>query len=201
MEPVQNTPKPVSNLSSNLPLNPNEILIAEYNFAANSAFQANEDRIKVFSYFLANIGTLIAAIALPAFTNVVSYTFFAGVFLLLFVVGILTLLQLVKVRQAWYESAKAMNQIKDYYVDTFQNLNFSKAFKWRSTNIPKPDKLFTIAYLLGLTTMLLNSVSLGTALFLFVKNEYKLDLLLPAIFVGLAVLLIQNIIWFSFLKE
>lgn len=200
MEPVQKTPKS-TNVISSLPLNPNEILMAEYEFAAQTAFQANEDRIKVFSYFLANIGTLIAAIALPAFIDIVSYTFFAGIFLLLFVVGILTMLQLVKVRMAWYESAKAMNQIKDYYIDTFQNVNFSKAFRWRTTNIPKPDKVFTIAYLLGLTTMILNSISLAAALFLFVRNEYKIEIVLPSILVGLTVLLIQNIVWFSILRE
>ena len=34
------------------PLDVNEILIAEFNYIANTAFQANEDRARVSNYYL-----------------------------------------------------------------------------------------------------------------------------------------------------
>jgi hypothetical protein len=43
-------------------LNPDEILIAEFNYIANSAFQANEDRSRAMSFYFVSVGSLMAEI-------------------------------------------------------------------------------------------------------------------------------------------
>jgi hypothetical protein len=177
-------------------LNPNDILVAEFNYAKESATQANEDRIKVFNLFIANVGTLLAAVTVPQLTNFVSFYFFAFIFLFLFIVGIITLLQLVKIRLAWIESAKAMNQIKEYYVKNLDSENLEKAFRWRVSNIPKAGKIFTIAYLLALTNMIVNSISVGAFIF-FLTNASELSF---PIFIALLSFVIQQYIWFKTLN-
>jgi hypothetical protein len=43
-------------------LNVDTILAAEYNYAAQTAFQANEDRARVTSFYLVTVGSFLAAI-------------------------------------------------------------------------------------------------------------------------------------------
>ena len=42
-------------------LEPGEILLAEYGYIAQTAFQAGEDRARVTSFYLVSVGTLVAA--------------------------------------------------------------------------------------------------------------------------------------------
>jgi len=42
-------------------LEPGEILLAEYSYIAQTAFQAGEDRARVTSFYLVSVGTLVAA--------------------------------------------------------------------------------------------------------------------------------------------
>ena len=43
-------------------LNRDEMLQAEFNYIANTAFQANEDRSRVTSFYFVSTGSLVAAI-------------------------------------------------------------------------------------------------------------------------------------------
>ena len=44
-------------------LSPDEMLIAEYNYIAQTAFQANEDRSRVTSFYFVSVGSLVAFLA------------------------------------------------------------------------------------------------------------------------------------------
>ena len=44
------------------PLDVNEILVAEFEYIAKTAFQANEDRARVSNYYLMTAGAAVAAI-------------------------------------------------------------------------------------------------------------------------------------------
>ncbi len=50
-------------------LDPNEILSREFEYAAQTALQAYEDRARVFNYYLATAGTLIAGVVLLDLNN------------------------------------------------------------------------------------------------------------------------------------
>jgi hypothetical protein len=92
-------------------------VVAEFNYIAQTAFQANEDRARVSQLFFATFGTVIAATVssrlLPEEVNLRQvYLAFAVLFLVLSTIGVLTLLQLVRLREAWRSSIDAMNEMK-----------------------------------------------------------------------------------------
>src|SRR5512135_2559792 len=107
-------------------LKPDSILNAEFSYIVQTAFQANEDRARVTSFYLVSVGSFIAAILgtqLLADPKPVVYWSFSALFLFLAVLAVMTILQLVRLRRAWYESILAMNQIKDFYTQNITRLD------------------------------------------------------------------------------
>lgn len=142
-------------------LNPDEILKAEYDYIATTVFQANEDRSRVASFYFLTVGSLVAAILSAIFSNnndlrSVSLAF-SGLFLILTILGTLTLAQLARLRAAWHESVQAMNVIKDFYIEN--NKEIEPAFKWRLKTLPPTDKKFSIANLMAVEVALLGAIT------------------------------------------
>src|SRR5512138_1387099 len=116
-----------------IPIELGELLAAEFDYIAQTALQANEDRARVSSFYLIAVGSLVAAMfgtqfldwksALPQTVNLM----FSGLFLLLTLLGTSTIMQLARLRAAWYESMLAMNQLKDYMIH--ENKPLAKAFR------------------------------------------------------------------------
>ena len=82
------------------------IVAAEYGYIAQTAFQANEDRARAWQYFFVTFATLIAALLSTQVAAAVRqqlYLTFVVIFSLLTVLGLITVLQLVRLRQAWLE--------------------------------------------------------------------------------------------------
>ena len=147
-------------------LNPDEILTCEFEYAAQAAFQAHEDRIRVFNYYLATAGTLIAAVVLGDLNNSAHLTVFALLFSTLAILGILSLLKLAKLRLAWVDSVRTMCRIKDYYIETRDEAKLEKAFRWTADTIPSPGKKWSVAFLMALTVGFMSSASVtGVVLF------------------------------------
>jgi len=128
---------------------PDDILIAEYEYIADTAKQANEDRSRV-------------SVA------------FSILFLVLTLLGTLTIAQLARLRAAWHESIEAMNQIKDFYIKKFPETE--PAFKWRIRTIPPTDKPYSIANLIALEVALLGALTTAAAFYfiLFALGEVTL---------------------------
>lgn len=142
-------------------LTPDEMLQGEYKYIANTAFQANEDRSRVTSFYFVSVGSFVAAIIgtqLEAQSKTVSFAFFA-LFLVLTCMGALTIAQLARLRAAWHESVEAMNQIKDYYIKHHPEIE--TAFKWRAGSIPKTNKPYSIANLIAVEVAMLSSLTTG----------------------------------------
>jgi hypothetical protein len=147
-------------------LDTNEILKAEYNYIANTVFQANEDRSRVASFYFVSVGSLVAAILSTIFSaeNIKNFALaFAGLFAVLTALGALTLAQLARLRAAWHESVEAMNQIKDYYIK--HNKTIEPAFKWRLKTLPGTDKPYSIANLMAIEVSMLSAITSATAFY------------------------------------
>ncbi len=147
-------------------LDTNEILKAEYNYIANTVFQANEDRSRVASFYFVSVGSLVAAILGAIFSaeNIKNFALsFAGLFAVLTALGTLTLAQLARLRAAWHESVEAMNQIKDYYIKN--NKEIEPAFKWRIKTLPDTDKPYSIANLMAIEVSMLSAITSATAFY------------------------------------
>ena len=150
-------------------LNVDEILKAEYEYIATTIFQANEDRSRVASFYFLSVGSLVAAILSAIFSvndlKNVSLAFF-GLFVVLTILGAVTLAQLARLRAAWHESVEAMNEIKDFYIK--HNKEIEPAFKWRLKTLPPTDKPFSIANLMAVEVSLLSAItSVASVYFLF----------------------------------
>lgn len=141
------------------------ILVAEFDYIAQTAFQANEDRARASQFFFLTFATLIAALYSTQLNNVdykQVYKAFAFIFLVLFVLGILTLLQLVRLRLAWLESIMAMNHIKEHItIDYPQMLGY---FRWTMATTPPAFKFNSIGYVIALMVSLLSGIAVGSSI-------------------------------------
>jgi hypothetical protein len=148
-------------------LNPNDILTREFEYAAQTASQANEDRARMFLYYLATAGTLVATVVAVDLTGDQALLLvFALLFAGLGVLGTVSFLQLIKLRLAWIESARAMCQIKEFYIRVHGQIQLEDAFRWRMATIPAAGQKWTVAFLMAVVTALLSSVCIGAAVLL-----------------------------------
>ena len=147
-------------------MNPEDLLKAEYEYIAQTAYQANEDRARGASFYFVSVGSIVAAILGTQLTEDnlpgVALAFFV-LFTVMTVLGALTLAQLARLRAAWHESIEAMNVLKDFYLEHYPEL--SPAFKWRKSTIPFTDKPNSIANLTAVEVTLLGGLTAGTAVY------------------------------------
>jgi len=151
-----------------LSINPAEIVLAEYNYIAETAFQANEDRARVSQFFIVMFGTVIAALVSSQIENIdiqQLYTAFVIVFVFIFIFGILTVNQLARLRQAWRESIFAMSQIKEEAIKEHPQL--ASYFRWRRSTIPGAFKPGSVGFNLAIMVALISGLALGSSLALF----------------------------------
>jgi hypothetical protein len=151
-----------------LPLEFDELLAAEYSYIAQTATQAHEDRARISSFYLIAVGSLLAAIFGtqlfdPGFYSRTVNLMFSGLFILLTLLGASTIMQLARLRAAWYESAQAMNQMKDFMVS--QNASLSKAFRWTTNTLPPKFKSSSVSYYQAVEVALIGGLMLGAAAF------------------------------------
>lgn len=151
-----------------LELNPDQILTAEFNYIVQAAFQANEDRARVTSFYLVSVGSFLAAILstqLLANLQPVVFWSFGVLFLFLAVLAVTTILQLIRLRKSWFESVLAMNQIKEFYINNLENLNLSNAFRWKTASIPTKNRINSLSFYLTVEVGLFGAAAFGAAFF------------------------------------
>ena len=147
-----------------------ELLAAEFEYIAQTATQANEDRARVSSFYLVAVGSLVAALFSTQLFDIDKFTetvklMFSGFFLLLTLLGISTIMQLARLRTAWYESMLALNQIKEFAMK--QNPELATAFRWTSKTLPPKHKKNSISYYQALEVALISGLMFGAAGFFF----------------------------------
>jgi len=162
-----------------LPVEFDELLAAEYDYIAQTAAQATEDRARVSSFYLIAVGSLIAAMfgtqfldmkSLPMTVNLM----FSGLFLLLTLLGTSTIMQLARLRSAWYESMLAMNQLKDYMIK--ENKPLSEAFRWQSSTLPPKYRTGSVSYYQAMEVALISALMLGAAMFFLLQAFFSIGL-------------------------
>ncbi len=146
------------------------LLKAELEYITQTAFQANEDRARVSSFYLVAVGSLVAAVLSTQAIErnleprLVAWAF-CTLFLLLTVLGTLTTLQLARLRAAWHESMLAMNQLKDYWLQHARDRTLKEAFRWDMSTLPPRLKLNSVSYFQTLEVALLSGLTFGAAVY------------------------------------
>jgi hypothetical protein len=154
--------------SEPLPVDFDELLAAEFNYIAQTAIQANEDRARVSSFYLIAVGSAVAALLGTQLFDLNSplrtvNLIFSGLFALLTLLGSSTMMQLARLRAAWYESALAMNQMKDYMMK--QNITLNQAFRWKTSTLPSKNKRDSISYNQAVEVAVISSLMSGAAVY------------------------------------
>jgi hypothetical protein len=152
-----------------------ELLQTEFDYIARTAFQANEDRARVSSFYLVAVGSMVAALfSTQFFDKSLDPTFvtfaFSGLFFVLTILGTLTTLQLSRLRAAWHDSMLAMNQLKDYWLHEVPDKNLKKAFRWDTITLPSKYKLNSVSFYQTIEVALLSSITFGTSVYFFQKG-------------------------------
>ncbi len=150
------------------PVELDDLLAAEFEYIAQTAIQANEDRARVSSFYLIAVGSLVAAMFGTQFFDPNFFTqtvdlMFSGLFLLLTLLGTSTIMQLARLRAAWYESMLAMNQLKDYMMS--ENQSLAAAFRWKTSTLPPKYKTASVSYYQAVEVALISGLMFGAATF------------------------------------
>jgi hypothetical protein len=151
-----------------VPVEFDELLAAEFDYIAQTAIQANEDRARVSSFYLVAVGSLVAAMFSTQFFDPNSFSrtinfMFSGLFTLLTLLGTSTIMQLARLRAAWYESALAMNQLKDYMMS--ENKSLAQAFRWKTSTLPSKYKKDSVSYYQTVEVALISGLMFAAAVF------------------------------------
>jgi hypothetical protein len=79
--------------------------------------------------------------------------------------GIIFFTLLIRLRQAWFGSAVAMNTIKKYYVErlTTELPDIDKAFHWKFDSIPAGGRIGSPTFIVCYTTAAISSFCMGVA--------------------------------------
>jgi hypothetical protein len=148
-------------------LRADSILSAEYAYIAQTAFRADEDRAKVSTFYFLTVGSFLAAmlgLQMDFLQVQLIYVAFIILFAVLSLNAALTLLQLVRLRQAWDDSVLALNQIKSYYLEQAGELPLDRAFRWDQSTLPALFKPWSVSFLLAVQVTILGGAALGAML-------------------------------------
>jgi len=162
-------PDPLCDVASIGGLDPRNLLTVEFEYARITASEAMGDRHTVVNFYLLLTGVVVSAVVALVGADKPggswlgeSFPFVAMALLwALCIVGWLYLLQIIRLRQAWRDSALTMNRIKQWYmqrVALFSPQDFAQAFRWRLETLPAADRLWTIHFFSAALIALLNSL-------------------------------------------
>lgn len=177
-----------------------ELIAAEFNYIAQTAAQAFEDRSRVSSFYLIAVGSLIATLLGTQFIESGDLTrevklMFSGVFLLLTLLGASTVTQLARLRSAWHESMMAMNQLKDFAMK--QNPELVNAFRWKSSTLPAKYKSGSVSSNQALEVSLIGGLMFGATVFFLYYAFASISLLtwVVSLLAGMSAIYVQMTIY------
>ena len=149
-----------------------EILTAEFEYIAHTATQANDDRSSVVSFFIIAVGSPLAAFFgtdIAQVPDLTAFALFTGLFLILAVLGTTTILQLARLRGAWYESMLAMNHMKEFLIKN-SDADISGAFRWTLSTAPARFKPNSVSFYQALEVAILAGLLFGAFVFFLLHS-------------------------------
>jgi len=176
------------------------IILKEFDYARETAAQAMNDRHSLVNFYLIITGvttTAITSLVLGQKTipGISTWVLVEIICLIFNLTGWFYFINIVRLRQAWHESAMAMNQIKSFFIrhGEIEPGIALTAFRWQKHTLPKAGKKSTIFYYSALVMALISSIALSMAWF---SSQY---LTYPPIWEGLPYLI--GVYHFFFLRQ
>ena len=163
-------------------LSADNILTAEFSYARETAGQAMEDRHRMVNYYLVIVGLTINAVvgllrsgeeALIFFNEFEQKGMIVYLLCALYLIGVLYLNKLIRLRWAWYGSAAVMNRIKDYYDAQLPEYHLKdRAFSWTTETLKEmnPARSNTVFFGSALVIIAINAMSISGAFYVVMHN-------------------------------
>jgi hypothetical protein len=163
---------------TNAPLSLSTVLEQEFEYIKETASQAMNDRHTMVNYFLLSAGVVLAGIGVMVSKEGGSefryrYETIVALSLLFNTVGWVYFMQVVRLRQAWCESARAMNHLKQFFAKhcEYPPEVAKSAFRWNIESIPPAAKKMTVFYFSALLISLLSAAAIVLASVILVGIE------------------------------
>jgi hypothetical protein len=160
------------------------LLIEEYKYAGNTAYQAIEDRARTVSLYYILLGILATGVSAIYQLSGSShpYSQVLVILLLLIVSGLSAtfFINIIRLRQSFLESIIAMNVIKEFYIQQFQHQmpTIEKVFRWRLSTIPAGERIGSVTFVMSYLIALMGSLCLAAAIALTMRQlVYTPDLM------------------------
>ncbi len=201
-------------------LDPSDILAWEFQYARTTASEALQDRHTMMNFYFIIAGGVIlggglVSLSMPKVLaggpiKIPPFTYVGTILLwLVCIVGWLYFLKLIRLRQAWRESARAMNQIKDFYLEhatRFSAEELVQAFRWRTETLPPPEKRWTVFFYSATLIALLDSVTFvagGALLNLFPLFQKRIApwIIASLVILGLTMFFFHLVMYDEFLRK
>lgn len=168
-EPIQGVAgqgDPVTNTDPTLRLE--SMMLAEFNYANSTAYQALDDRGRMFSFYLGIAGVLaggLGALYELGRRDSHSEVIAAALLVLAGLIGLIFFFKIVRIRQAFDDSLLTMNVIKEYYIAAFKGSmpDVENIFRWRLKSMPPGRRFGSLTFLVCLGITLIDSIALGLA--------------------------------------
>lgn len=142
------------------------ILLKEFDYIKETAAQAMNDRHTLINYFLIITGVIVTFVssllkAEPCRTPVTNYMLLSYACMAFNFVGWIYFLKIIRLRQAWVESAMAMNHIKLFFINNCEIKPeiAQQAFRWSPTSLPDAGKQSNVFYYSALLLAFITSIS------------------------------------------
>ncbi len=126
-----------------------DVLGWEFEYARTTASEAMQDRHTMVNFYLTITGLIATGVfAVSAVGGEANVPRYMGTILLWLLCGVgwFYFLKLVKLRQAWVDSARTMNQIKMFFIEnvTVPGADLREAFRWKPETMPPAGQPWTV---------------------------------------------------------
>ena len=144
-------------------LEASDILQWEFDYIRTTASEAMRDRHTMINFYLLAVGIVASGVvALLKRDSGIPAT--AGTALLwgLCIIGLFYFLKIIRLRQAWHESATAMNQIKQVYIVNTEAKDseiLTDAFHWDVGSLPPANKQWNVFHYSAMLVGFVNTVA------------------------------------------
>lgn len=143
------------------------LVVAEFEYLGQCAFQANEDRARAPQLFAAMLATLAAALYSTKADGQAAVTVrlvFAILFAAEAVVGVLTLRHLARLRRSWLSAVAAQNQLLQRAVAADPTLK--GWFAWLEAPLPRAYNRGSVGWLMAAGVALLTGLASAAVVFI-----------------------------------
>lgn len=193
-----------NNKNESQTLQATDILQWEFEYARTTASEAMRDRHTMINYYLLAVG-IVASGVIAILKNDSGLQAGAGTALLwgLCIVGWFYFLKIIRLRQAWYDSAQAMNQIKEVYVANSEREDtqiLKAALRWREATLPQPGGRWTVFHYSAMLIGFLNAVAFAVGYVLIKEPSTPMHWMF-LVSLGLIFFIFHHLLYVFFLKK